>query len=632
MQVLFRKFLMFFLLLGVIGSLGWLGIGRGYQILPAWGLLLVVGAFAWMYFNYLSETRLIRRHALLNYALRENSALKQWLWDGFFTQFVHALSAWLLAIAVLIFCIRMRLDEWIAVAVGVLLFALVYTLSRERFCRQFTDHVAKLMQVRFSLWVSVGLVAVGLSIWHLFFLDLPDLRGRELSAVLHEVWSERSETRIPGLGAFLQVDAVLRHLLWFALQSAQQFPVFLSPWTQFILWFGVFLLNALKLGLIGVLLLASVLPGQQGRIHKSAALDRKPMVWGSMLGLLAPAVLLAMLVYLGPNAWEQRQARTDRAMSSESSTPGQIDDPCAPDVLTAEIDQLSAEGESQLRRRERELNRALEAKLVREVERAFGPAEQAVDQFLDWNFSVRGQYQQLGMLLASSMTEEAFATRLAERLEAQLSAALSPELTRLQRSLDAEYAAALSGLIRQHERWMTQVQQRAECELQNIRLAPLSIDLASAGVGSGAAVGTLLGGRALVGIGARLTAGAGTRRALAQIFRRAGARAAATAGGAATGSICGPICVAVLGTGAALAADFALVELDEYRNRAVMREEMLEAIREEQVRLVAALHSIYQSEIARVVLAVEAQQNARFNVWRDGINPPSAETPRSELD
>jgi len=224
--------------------------------------------------------------------------------------------------------------------------------------------------------------------------------------------------------------------------------------------------------------------------------------------------------------------------------------------------------------------------LDRQVDLAFGAMEQKVDDYLDWHYSLGGEYARMAMLLTGNLeqgTRERLLRTLQEgddfaRVQALYEAALAAQ-ARASRRFEAEKAQILaSNHIDPGEYRVESVPVR---ELDAV-LDPVAFQgLEDFGTrlnisGAGGFVGAVVGGR----VAARVAGKAGFRAA-ARFF---GTRMmGGMLGGAGAGTVVLPgigtaVGAVVGGVATALVIDKALVEVDEMRNRERVRGELVEEL------------------------------------------------------
>jgi hypothetical protein len=214
-----------------------------------------------------------------------------------------------------------------------------------------------------------------------------------------------------------------------------------------------------------------------------------------------------------------------------------------------------------------------------EVEKAFAPAYSNVDRFLDYHYSVVGEYAELGAALEGKVAEKVnnmiFGSEFGDHLSHAFHNVNNEYAKYLNEHFDTVKNVAVNGvdtnlnadkLKNVFDQLSKDIGQRFET--QNLKATAVVGTAATAGAAAiGAKVVSKLIGKTAVKAGAKV-----------------GAKAAA-AGTAATGGVlCGPaapLCAAGLAIGAWFATDAAVVAVDEHLNRDELRAQIIRSIDEE---------------------------------------------------
>jgi len=282
-----------------------------------------------------------------------------------------------------------------------------------------------------------------------------------------------------------------------------------------------------------------------------------------------------------------------------------------------------------------EARRTLAATLDQELERIFGAAEQEVPAFADWYYSLTGEYLRLfnaafgdlSAFLAERLDELVFGPAGTAQAIDALNASLGDESLVQIRDTLGEVQESLLELVRENGLTTERVHVTSEWDLSGQlgpRLQPyLTLtpeDLArqgvatSAGAVAGAAAAKKLGGTTVAKAAGKLAAkpAAGAAGALAaKMGLKSAAKAGGALGSAGTGAAAGavicagtvagaplsPGCALIGGVVSGLAAwllvDKAVIEADEYLNRAELESGLRVALAEQRVALRAELENKY---------------------------------------
>jgi hypothetical protein len=271
---------------------------------------------------------------------------------------------------------------------------------------------------------------------------------------------------------------------------------------------------------------------------------------------------------------------------------------------------------------------AASARVGTVVDGLYAEVEKGADAYLDWYFTVLGEYERLVALVAGNLSEKMrgelegrlFGEGFSRRLDAA-SNALAEESAERLRAVGDNVGARLRSEA---------AARPCLAEVVSLpRLPGVERDVlrASTAAATGAAVGTAV---AIV-LARRAAAAAAARAASAQGFRSAAALAGRTAtkrGGAALGAgaiaaaACGPavaLCATIAAVVTWIALDKTFVEIDELVSRQDMRREILEAAREQKAALAAALIERQHAAIDGAIAEIDASVGRVFVPARQGL-------------
>ncbi len=314
-------------------------------------------------------------------------------------------------------------------------------------------------------------------------------------------------------------------------------------------------------------------------------------------------------------------------------------DPCRPDptARAAMLASLSAD----LDRARLQARESADRRVDTELDTLFARITPGIDAYLDWYFTVIGEYERLAALATGGFVE-----LMGEQLERHLfvDTGFAGELERLDASLSRDSARTLADAGRRLDQAASAQVASATCALSGLDFEPLSaavLDLAALGdldrdrlraataVGGGAAAAVatkMLAKQTGAAVVAKLTAKKGFQVAAGLAgkvaAKKGGSILLSAAGGAALCSPGGPaaaICGIVAGAAAWLAVDKAMVEIDEVRLRDEMRAEILQAMNEQGPALAFALKARNAVTIDATAAQIQAGMERVFIPARDGI-------------
>jgi hypothetical protein len=296
--------------------------------------------------------------------------------------------------------------------------------------------------------------------------------------------------------------------------------------------------------------------------------------------------------------------------------------PCRMDAT--KVDSLRADLKARLQKaRVEEQQRATER-----VDATVDALYADVDRYLDWYFTVIGEYQRLGALatgrFAEQMTAELeqriFGDEFAAALE-QASRVLASESQARLSALGGELGAQVKSGIASRPCWADKVDFAALGNLERDALR------ASASMGGGAAAGVFtarfLARRAAAAAAAKASSkrvfqGAASLAGRAAV-KRTGTTLVAAAGGAALCGPLAPLCALAAGAVTWITLDKAFITIDELRFRDEMRAEILASVAEQKASLSEALALQHHAEIDRTVSAIGSSVERLFVPAREGM-------------
>ncbi len=295
--------------------------------------------------------------------------------------------------------------------------------------------------------------------------------------------------------------------------------------------------------------------------------------WWTILTLISVTGVLLILATLNqnPQPEEERRAEEERKVRIEQGKEA----PQSEEELRARVEKRKGHILGKVLRPEsfQKTDKAIDKK----IDTAFAPIYEQIPKFLDWHYSVSGQYQQL--------SEAAFGD-LESEMEEWLLSGVHERLEDASAKINEIFKAEFRSLIEQKIQDELQTVDKASRDVYEKMLTKAmqnSIQRFTASVaGPGlAAFQVAIAGKALFG--------AITKKLLASVAIKTGGKTAAkivgsAASGAAVGSFLGPIGTAVGGTLGAIFGWFALdavvVNVDAHFNRADFEQELIALIDE----------------------------------------------------
>jgi hypothetical protein len=270
----------------------------------------------------------------------------------------------------------------------------------------------------------------------------------------------------------------------------------------------------------------------------------------------------------------------------------------------------------------------VDSSLDQGLERIFLRVEQGVDGYLDWYYTVFGEYQRLAAVFAEDMTV-AMAEKLEEYLFAQSD--FDAQLGRLDRELEQDSAERFAAMAPR----LNAELDKAACDVGGLVLTPLAeLDrdtlrasaAATSGVGAGIVASKALAKKTAAAVAAKLAAKKSFQTGAALTSKTLAKKGSSSLLSAGLGTaLCAPsgpvaiVCGVTAGLVTWLTVDKALVELDETLNREDMRADILEVLAEQRAVLGEQLRQKHHARIDNMAARVNAALQKTFIPYGDGM-------------
>lgn len=599
--------------------------------MSAAGFTLVVLLLGYLIYWHLADLVLLRRRALLGYVTVPQSRWRQRLWNSVWVQVLTAMGSFSLALGALSAAAHLSVMEWSVLATSLASFSALQRLLAPFVLRHIEPaHQAQLL-LRLAHAINLALLVVALLAIHFWFTEVPDTRHLYAADVATQAYLNASQSaEVALIGWLLGVNSALYALSWHAIQLVAAG----APW-----WVAVFVWAliagalALQVSLIWFALLGA--HAWIGRYYQGADTSatgghggaRTRTLWWREHGAWVLLAAVALLFWWGIEYSAQKATLTSAENTRAAPLEQQV--PCTQaDYAQAEQQVISATENTRLSQQKAVIEQ-LQRDIAQVVDNAYEPAEQVVDAFLNWNFSLAGQYTQLAYLAKAGFSQEQFNALMAARLNEISAPLLGPAVSNAQQRLDRLFTQRLEQGLAQYYQSLRLVigSQQTMPNEACFRWQPEPVELPDllrkSGVGAGFAPGALLMSRALMPGGA-LVARSGGRRVFAALFTRFAARAGTSGSAATVGSVCGPGCSLLAGALVWLGTDLVINYGDERLNRAAMKEDLLAALYEQRDALKRQLQDDASGQVTQVFVAAQRRQLEQFNLSRELQPPPEA--------
>ncbi len=560
---------------------------------PCWAVVLMAAAIAWPMWVGQREYALFQHRLALGAATIVASRIRRWLWRGRLTSIAQAFSAFFWAVVLL--AIAPLLHAWHIglLATDVVLLALFERAARRLLQADVRAEYVGLLARRWVLLVAnVAFLAISFFVIDYFLVGAPDTRALDWNAVASRAYAEYGGAACPLAGMVVGSLNAVDRLNWHAAEVL--IPGLPSAGLKLVAWL-VFLLQA-----------GAVSFAYTRYLLGAFALADKPSDG------ITPASIAAIAAALLLGTWALRDFDPARVKPVAQALVHRLD-PCriADSTIAAERKAIDARIAVAAAADREHMARRVD----QELDPLFARVERGVDGYLDWYFSVAGEYQRIAAQLFARSTNELeerlfLATRTAEALteaNQRIAAQAAPQLT----ALTAQLGTRLRTQAASQPCW------RQTLDLPKLPGFERDVMHASVSIGSGFVVGaatTRLAARRVSQVAAARLAGRVAGKRVASTVASAGVAATVCAPGGPLAILCGLVTGAV----AWVTVDKAMVMVDELRFREEMRAEILAAVRGQKAQLAREMRAAYGLGIDAAAKSLHVAVNGVFIPARDG--------------
>ena len=581
-------------------------------------------------FCYLYAGMLLKRRAYVSILATAQTPWRARLWHSVWATLITAWVAIFLTAAVWIAAAQLGWQEWTIFGISLVSYWLIKRAITPWIATNITATYQQLTRVRFAHWLNLIVLCVLLLAAHYWWLEVPDTRAYSLLDIMQHAYRQQADSsHLQLTGMFAGAHAAFHAGAWHLVQVVAA----VGPWwLTAIVWLVVALSLVVQASMIWLPAL-----GLQMLFARHVAPTSRGALWAEGFGR-ALAIWSLMMVPVCISVWyiesqspiqhwlSQRSAGGEPTHSSANS---EAAPPCSAAHVAAQRENFTNQNAKLRSSHQAAVQTQAEALVADHVARAFAPSERAIDAFLDWNFSLAGQYMQLAMLARSGFSQSDFE----QLLEVQIGEFIDREVTPALAHQESLLSVSLMQLMQaetaefHHQLIASAASQQSLCW----SLTPVQLDIGAlthrTAVGAGIVPGVVLMSRALAP-GSALLARSGTRRVIAALGGRMAARAGTSAGAATAGSVCGPLCMFVAGAATWVGTDLALNYASERMHRDAMKAQLMQALDEHQQHVQQLVTNDVTQWLTGVFDEVEAQQNARFNLSREFSRDDSREMER----
>ena len=570
-------------------------------------------------FRYLYAGMLLKRRAYVSILATPQTPWRARLWHSVWATVITACVAIVMTAAVWIAAAQLGWQEWTIFGISLVSYWSIKRAITPWVAANITVTYQQLTRVRLAHWLNVIVLCVLLLAAHFWWFEVPDTRAYSLLDTMQHAYRQQvHDSHLQLTGMFAGAHAAFQAGAWHLVQVVAA----VGPWwLTAIVWLGVVLSLVVQASMIwlpalGLQMLYArhVTPTTRGAL-RAEGFGRALAIWSLVMVPVALSVWHVESQSSIQQWFSQRSAGVEPSprLSNRDAGP-----PCSAAQVAAQRESFTNQNAELRSTHQTAVQAQAETLIADHVARAFAPSERAIDAFLDWNFSLAGQYMQLAMLARAGFSQSDFE----QLLELQIGEFIHREVTPALAEQESLLSAKLMQLIQDetaelHDRLIAAAaSQPSLCW----SLTPVPLDIGAltqrTAVGAGIVPGVVLMSRALAP-GSALLARSGTRRVVAALGGRMAARAGTSAGAATAGSVCGPLCMFVAGAATWVGTDLALNYASERMHRDAMKAQLMQAVDEHRQHVQQLVTNDVTQWLSGVFDEVEAQQNARFNLSRE---------------
>jgi hypothetical protein len=594
------------------------------SVMPCWGVFILAGLLAWPIWLHRTEYRLFHRRLVLSGVMRPGSRLRPVLWKGTLIKAVQTLAALLLAWLLLALVAQMSAAHGYALVLDALLLALIIHPVTSSISGSVSAQHRSTVARHWPLILINTAALTGIIMWLDFAIvgtvDTRQLAWNQVAVQTFSAVNDAAGCILWGIsgGVLAAIEALSWHLSMLVIPGLPDVAAQLAGWAFFLLRAATvaYLFTTLLLG-TDILIERQV----QRTGHRATGSTF------SRTFLLTILLLAAPFYYASVKLGELDPASLENGVEDTA----QLFNPCIPSpaIRTRLQTQLDADIETTRVQANHEADMAI----TQGLERIFTDVRAGVDGYLDWYFTVLGEYQRLATAFA-----EDTAAAMRQQLEQQLFANsdFDKQLLLLNRRIVQQSASRFADL----PPVLAAAVDAAPCETGPVSLAPFQeLDrdrfkasiAATSGIGAGIMTSKALASKTVAAVAGKVTAKASLKGGTALASKTLAKKGSSSLLSAGVGTtLCAPsgpiaiLCGITAGTATWLTVDKILVEVDETLNREDMRAGILQVLADQQAILAEQLTQQHYARIDVMAVRLDATAQRSFVPYTNGVRHPEA--------
>lgn len=581
--------------------------------------LIIIASF--FVYRYLYFFAIQNRRALLEYYVKDSSGVKRLLWHSYFLSLRTIFISIFLAFTIIMTIAKSDGIEIAFLLASIVIFKLIYTFVSKNLNEHLKPISVKHNSLRSSYYLNLILISVTLSSYQLLNCSFEDFTSYSFIGIVNKEFSEAKNYNngfVPYLFAYIDIG---KHFILSLLENITNSKEF-STSSKVFIWIFFLLSNAVQLVLFWLILL-----GTQTLINDQRENGWKILGDGVFLKQFTITLVVLFFVLLsflklaeiGTKEITNNITATEKNDVKQEAETQQNYNTCDIEYLNNQkiLEVLIKNADT------KDPKKYFERIIDNRINALNSLLEQNVDQFLDWHFSVKGQYTELGYLAASAIDSEQLNNLLKEKLYDSLSKAIDDKLSSLHSRLKNANASTLENYINSQDIYIQQLSFSNDCYQEDampfydvkensILLTEIEAKLGGAAV---AIVGLKFGSKAFAkALSTKIAA-----KLSANTLAKLAAKSSVSSSSAAAGLTCGPavlVCSSALAVGAWLAVDFASVSVDEKLSREALKTEIMVDIHEHTKVLAIELKDQYTKMITSEIQEVN---NSKLQIFQPAM-------------
>lgn len=593
----------------------------GFGHAPCWSLIIIVALAAWPIWQYQRERFLIHRQAVLAHVSTPQSGLRRWFWKGQFTQMLLVLAALFWAVPLLSFASLLTKEQWVILAGNVMF---VWWLTGA-ITRRMGDQIQRSQLSAVTRQWPIFLLNLVFLVSAFTYVDFaisgaPDTRDLAWAILAETTFIETSSEYACSIAGWpIAAVATAESLAWHAAQII--IPTLKHQELKWLAWCAFLMPASVFAYLFTRFVLGSV------AIAESMILTSSPNSGFSEAFFLT--IFLLVLPYL--YAMHTLSEFDFSQLAEEAQEVVELGNPCQFDDMDSSA--FSQEVDRELSENLIAAQTLAERRIDYALNQIFAEMDPGVDAYLDWYFTVIGEYQRLW-----SLTQDDFADLMTTRLQSSIFKTIDFE-NRIEAVVARVSVDSQERMLNSAQLLRTLITAETEAKPclrydSNISvLDSLERDRLRATIATSS-------GAAVVGAaGTKVLASKVSSATVAKLFGKKSVQLAAGLAGKVTakkgGSIllsstgatlaCAPggplalVCGVAAGVVTWFTVDKAAVEIDELRFREEMRNDILSTLAEEKKELASLLKAQNKVRLEIIASEIKKSTDAVFIPIRDGI-------------